>query len=80
VRKDDYLENKSRSGERWVGRAVAKHLRLNAKDPKDDWQIQRALRELENRGVIAYESKNMGADSDYKTRSFAVVGEWRRPL
>jgi RecA-family ATPase len=75
VEKEYYRESKK--AEKWVGRMVAKRLNLNPKEPKDAWKVDRAVRDLENKGVISYEEFKLPEDS-YKELSYAVPGGWKR--
>src|SRR5262249_19854989 len=51
VGKGNYREHKQRSPERWIGRLVARRLKLNPNEEKNDWRIRRGIRDIENRGV-----------------------------
>jgi RecA-family ATPase len=75
VAKEYYRETKR--AEKWIGRMVAKRLNLNPHDTKHTWKIDRAVRDLENKGVIAYADLKLPEDN-YKELSYAVPGPWKR--
>jgi RecA-family ATPase len=77
VQKGDYREHKQRSPERWVGRVVAKHLGLNPNEEANDWKIKRGIRDLENKGVIAYDTHRLV--DDHRPTSYAIPGPWKKP-
>jgi hypothetical protein len=77
VAKGNYREFMQRSPDKWIGRVVAKHLKLNPNEEANDWTIKRAIRDLENKGVITYEERKL-PDDNYKPASYAVPGGWKK--